>query len=229
MSDEAAFLRTIQANPADTTAKLVYADWLDDHGEPERAEYLRLIAHGTPDEAQKRELESRVGSRWRSWLNIPLPNWNEVTFYALGKLETVLNYHQGNSSWLGQPGYYFAAHLECRTASGIEDYYRSSVGSEWHPVRIEQLDDWMAELSGVFRKWFFGNFNGQIPEPSSPWEANRQMGLLAWALDSVHDVLRPLRGYRAHITVNRWYAADWDEIVLEAADRVLFLHFSGDD
>ncbi|HEY1188609.1 MAG TPA: TIGR02996 domain-containing protein [Gemmata sp.] len=43
MSDEAAFLEALKANPADDTARLVYADWLDEHGEPQKAEYLRLV------------------------------------------------------------------------------------------------------------------------------------------------------------------------------------------
>ena len=44
MSDEAAFLEALKANPADDTTRLVYADWLDEHGEPAKAEYLRLVA-----------------------------------------------------------------------------------------------------------------------------------------------------------------------------------------
>jgi uncharacterized protein (TIGR02996 family) len=43
VSDELAFLETQKANPADDTARLVYADWLDEHHEPAKAEYLRLI------------------------------------------------------------------------------------------------------------------------------------------------------------------------------------------
>ena len=39
--DDIAFQRAILANPADTTLKLVYADWLQDRGDP-RAEYVRL-------------------------------------------------------------------------------------------------------------------------------------------------------------------------------------------
>lgn len=38
---EKAFLRAILDDPADDTARLVYADWLDDHGEAERAEFIR--------------------------------------------------------------------------------------------------------------------------------------------------------------------------------------------
>ncbi len=44
MSEEAAFLEALKANPADDTARLVYADWLDEHDEPAKAEYLRVVA-----------------------------------------------------------------------------------------------------------------------------------------------------------------------------------------
>ncbi|MCE9562484.1 MAG: ribosomal protein L7/L12 [Planctomycetes bacterium] len=44
MSEEAAFLKALKANPADDTVRLVYADWLDEHNEPAKAEYLRLVA-----------------------------------------------------------------------------------------------------------------------------------------------------------------------------------------
>jgi uncharacterized protein (TIGR02996 family) len=36
------FLRAIISNPADDGPRLVYADWLDERGQPERAEFIRL-------------------------------------------------------------------------------------------------------------------------------------------------------------------------------------------
>jgi uncharacterized protein (TIGR02996 family) len=36
------FLHAICANPEDDTVRLVYADWLDEHGDPARAEFIRL-------------------------------------------------------------------------------------------------------------------------------------------------------------------------------------------
>ena len=36
------FLQAIRAEPEDDTLRLVFADWLDDHGQPERAEFIRL-------------------------------------------------------------------------------------------------------------------------------------------------------------------------------------------
>src|SRR5579872_702669 len=35
-------LRAILENPADDSARLVYADWLDEHGQSERAEFIRV-------------------------------------------------------------------------------------------------------------------------------------------------------------------------------------------
>ena len=41
MTDRHAFLAAIKAHPDDDTPRLVFADWLDEHGEPERAELVR--------------------------------------------------------------------------------------------------------------------------------------------------------------------------------------------
>ena len=42
MSDESALLAAILAHPDEDTPRLMYADWLDEHGQPERAEFIRL-------------------------------------------------------------------------------------------------------------------------------------------------------------------------------------------
>lgn len=42
MDEETAFLAAICANPADDTARLVYADWLQEQGQEERAEFIRV-------------------------------------------------------------------------------------------------------------------------------------------------------------------------------------------
>jgi uncharacterized protein (TIGR02996 family) len=41
MTDRAAFLAAITAAPDDDLPRLVFADWLDDHGDPDRAEFIR--------------------------------------------------------------------------------------------------------------------------------------------------------------------------------------------
>jgi uncharacterized protein (TIGR02996 family) len=42
MTDGYALLRAIEANPDEDTPRLAYADWLDENGQPERAEFIRL-------------------------------------------------------------------------------------------------------------------------------------------------------------------------------------------
>jgi uncharacterized protein (TIGR02996 family) len=53
VAEEIDFLREIEGSPAEETARLIYADWLEERGDP-RAEYLRLecelhqLAVGSP-------------------------------------------------------------------------------------------------------------------------------------------------------------------------------------
>jgi uncharacterized protein (TIGR02996 family) len=43
-----ALLRAIAAQPDEDTPRLMYADWLDENGQPERAEFIRVqVAHST--------------------------------------------------------------------------------------------------------------------------------------------------------------------------------------
>ena len=48
MTDRHAFLAAIKAHPDDDTPRLVFADWLDEHGEPERARVIRNMV-AAPD------------------------------------------------------------------------------------------------------------------------------------------------------------------------------------
>src|SRR5262245_49018815 len=80
MSDEAAFLAAILANPDEDTPRLVYADWLDEQGGTSnvaRAEYIRLeidFARNFPevrwskekDEARKRARQL-LAKHYREW------------------------------------------------------------------------------------------------------------------------------------------------------------------
>src|SRR5438270_5082202 len=42
MTDESALLAAIRAVPEDDDPRLVYADWLDEHAQPKRAEFIRV-------------------------------------------------------------------------------------------------------------------------------------------------------------------------------------------
>ena len=74
MSDEPALLAAILAHPDEDTPRLVYADWLDENGRAERAEFIRIqCAPDADDAAQDRaaELEERSRGRWLTELGLP--------------------------------------------------------------------------------------------------------------------------------------------------------------
>src|SRR5260221_508576 len=71
---EDAFMEDIIAHPGDDTPRLIYADWLDDHGQEARAEFIRvqieLTRMGDDDERsdglrrRERELLAAHGKEW---------------------------------------------------------------------------------------------------------------------------------------------------------------------
>lgn len=65
MSDEDAFLAKIAAEPGDDTARLVYADWLDEHDAADRAAFVRAAVRIRHDTAL---LSSGLASMPPGWL-----------------------------------------------------------------------------------------------------------------------------------------------------------------
>lgn len=47
MNEENAFFQAVLASPEDTTLRLIYADWLDERGDP-RGEFLRIVLEMSP-------------------------------------------------------------------------------------------------------------------------------------------------------------------------------------
>src|SRR3954452_23480399 len=48
MSDAAPFLAAVRAHPDDDAPRLVYADWLDERGDADRAEFIRVQCELAP-------------------------------------------------------------------------------------------------------------------------------------------------------------------------------------
>lgn len=72
MSDRESFVAAIAANPADDLPRLVFADWLDEHDDPERAEFIRTqIRWHHADDEERKELDRREEELFREhW-----PRW----------------------------------------------------------------------------------------------------------------------------------------------------------
>jgi uncharacterized protein (TIGR02996 family) len=83
MSEDEGFLHTIGENHDDDTPRLIYADWLEEHGNPERAEFIRVqceLARMPEDEDSPRRhhLQMRetilLAEHEETWLG-PLGRW----------------------------------------------------------------------------------------------------------------------------------------------------------
>jgi uncharacterized protein (TIGR02996 family) len=90
-----AFLADILAHPDDDAPRLIYADWLTDHGNPERGEIIRVQierARLDEDDPAQDELERRekqLLNRHPEWL-ADLPKWARVgTVFRRGFPEAV--------------------------------------------------------------------------------------------------------------------------------------------
>ena len=62
MTPDNPFLQALLAEPDDDTLRLAMADWLDEHNEPARAEFVRVqveLARGVTDRDRRRDLELR--------------------------------------------------------------------------------------------------------------------------------------------------------------------------
>jgi uncharacterized protein (TIGR02996 family) len=86
MSEAEGFVRAIAEDPYDAAVRLVYADWLEDHGDPRRAELIRVQCELEPirdryEIARACELHAREGVLLREhrkeWLG-PMPEgWDD--------------------------------------------------------------------------------------------------------------------------------------------------------
>lgn len=108
MSEEGAFLEVLKANPADDTARLVYADWLDEHNEPVKAEYLRLVASIArsrdelaihPASAQLRTFAKQLPEEWR---NDAGSRFSLILYNYKHKVQTIIALRQIKGIGLGE-------------------------------------------------------------------------------------------------------------------------------
>ncbi len=81
MNERDALMRSICETPDDDTPRLVFADWLDEHGESDRAEFIRVQIEAARIGAysdrrdglirRANELQGRFGNRWLGELPVP--------------------------------------------------------------------------------------------------------------------------------------------------------------
>src|SRR5438552_3245579 len=105
MSHEA-FLREICEHPDDDAPRLIYADWLEENGQPERAEFIRvqIQLEQFPPGSVPQEVRERIGrlltGRLAAWC-AELPRLSGVSwggfsrgFMSRVSVERYKHYHQ---------------------------------------------------------------------------------------------------------------------------------------
>lgn len=206
MSDETSFLAAISAEPECDAHRLVYADWLDEQGRPDRAAFIRVqvaLAHlGEYDYARAGGEEAiicpscgtgtsthRQGCKW-----LPL---------HIRERELLANH--GND-WIPEP---FVSRIMCRWRRGFVDELRAVNPEEWlagadavlalHPVGRVEFD---TNPSG--RDWWdngamlsFDRADGFLHDrwPGVVFDLRSAVASASWGTSTA----TPIEDLRAHI------------------------------
>jgi uncharacterized protein (TIGR02996 family) len=99
MTDRDALLRAICDAPDDDAPRLIYADWLDEHGDPRQAEFIRVqieLAQVPEPERESHPLAARQMELWRDLRKWRFHTGNWLSFNSSC-------FHRGFSErWLGE-------------------------------------------------------------------------------------------------------------------------------
>jgi uncharacterized protein (TIGR02996 family) len=147
VTDQAALLAAIRDNPEDDTPRLVYADWLQEHGDEARAEFIRVDCEKdrTPEGRRHRQLDDRgeklLKKHDKTWAG-PLAGRGVVESYE---------YRRGFVALIELSAAQFARHAKAVFAHNpmIEDVYLTAGGPwkacfsrpEWKWVRSLGFND----------------------------------------------------------------------------------------
>jgi uncharacterized protein (TIGR02996 family) len=149
MTQDEAFLQAIIEAPDDDAHRLVYADWLDDNGDPERAEFIRLqcalARRGAAASSRRRLYERARGllrGNARRWGAPPLgrPGWRN---YRRGFVEVLR---------IGPPRFLRSADRLFQLFP-IRDVRFEPLEPEWDssPEEVARFVRWLAEWPALER------------------------------------------------------------------------------
>jgi uncharacterized protein (TIGR02996 family) len=199
MTEEQAFVRAIQADPDDATLRMVYADWLEERGDP-RGEYLRLSSELA---SSSQKTPSRRGRKARA----PRADlWSR-----LQRLRPAIN-----REWLASIGCLF--HFHCATSASerldeLEFFLEFWYGSR-NP-EFGESEDRLKKLALPYPLRRFYAFAGRWPSPRPSYPNHlfyTGTGHHLHDLDSV-DVLPD-----GKLNFFMEYQGDWDGLTLPVSD-----------
>ena len=176
-----AFWNAIRANPYDDTPRLVYADWLQEHGDEPRAEFIRVqcaLARLPHDRRKSRTDRKRLESRERELLSAHRDEWlAPLVKAAAGDLPVswcntwakdlrfsrgfITWFHMGlaNGAALAGSGYELeptgSITIERRAA---DEHHREAAAARWHCHSVPSAQLGADELHrvAIVARWPFG-------------------------------------------------------------------------
>ena len=125
MTDAVALLVAIRAAPDDDAPRLVYADWLDEHGQPERAEFIRVQC-----ELARRETPGLRGREAEL-----LVTHHDKFAGPLAAPHLRFRFHRGFIVGFGHTGLFTRDQVGPR--SGAWSYYWFRGNGSWHSLHVE--------------------------------------------------------------------------------------------
>ena len=130
-----AFLNAIFDAPADDLPRLVFADWLDEHGETEWAELIRILCQRTPVDEREQELVARFARGTTYDRGFPLLNRMAISAEILADaVKLRLNAIRNHPEWYGAAELKIAGGL-IRSGRPIQTLLTSPV-----TARVTRLD-----------------------------------------------------------------------------------------
>lgn len=179
MTEREALLRAVCEDPDDDTPRLVFADWLDENGEPERAELIRL-------QVLMAQVKNPGEMHWRRW-------------HELCAREQELLCGREENWWQELPaasGYRLGRHftrgfIEVLHVTDWEAFARDAEIVFWStPVRTGYIKGQVSfaqpETLNYLSRFRSLNFDGLMPSPED-WQA-----LIAAALPHLEHLSLPL-------------------------------------
>ncbi len=79
MSDEAGFLKALADQPGERVTRLAYADWLEENGRPQEAEFLKAQLQIEEINARLIALGRKLDTKWLAGIGNPAPEQMSLT------------------------------------------------------------------------------------------------------------------------------------------------------
>jgi uncharacterized protein (TIGR02996 family) len=186
MSDEAAILSAIIAHPDEDTPRLVYADWLTEHGDPDRAEFIRvqcLLASISPGDPRWINLTERLEE-----LDALLQHRRDLTRFG----SDVEHICYGGMEFAGKRDEY---------RRGFPYYATCQVdGDKWTPEECARIEHEWERLARTTTLRGFGSYHWTGPSIDSFLASPGAALLDALYVSPEFDIHGPWQGVRVAVT-----------------------------